>query len=169
MARDLDEMELEDVGTRGWGSGTVVGSVLVAAAIGAGAALLLAPETGAQTRRMVSRRLRELHAEADDGVDQLRRRVRHRRERRRRETRLAAVAAVLVGLGVAALFTPNGASTRRKLGRKMDTLREGASRRLYDLQARRDAARSRNGDPLAEPARPVRTVQELGRDAEDVL
>jgi hypothetical protein len=86
---DLDEeapMEMDDEpaekpsGTVGFVSGLILGAL-----IGAGIALLVAPEKGAVTRKRLKRKLREL---TDDAMDQAedwshrtKRELRHRRRR----------------------------------------------------------------------------------------
>ena len=87
---DLDEeppMDLEDEpaekssGTVGFVSGLILGAL-----IGAGIALLVAPEKGAVTRKRLKRKLRELTDDAEEGMEDWSRRAkRELRHRRRRQ------------------------------------------------------------------------------------
>ena len=64
---------------------TFLAGLAIGALVGAGAAMLFAPQSGADTRRAVSRRARRLAREARDRYDDLR--VKARRARRDREDR----------------------------------------------------------------------------------
>jgi gas vesicle protein len=68
----------------GFAAGIAVGVV-----IGAGAALLLAPQSGADVRRSLARRARRLRFRGEDAWDGLRRELRKAARRRQRQ-RLAA-------------------------------------------------------------------------------
>jgi gas vesicle protein len=61
-------------GTRPFLSGLLLGTL-----IGAGLALLFAPQSGADTRRLIRRKARRLAAEAQDRYDDLKDRVRRAR------------------------------------------------------------------------------------------
>jgi gas vesicle protein len=163
MKMDPAELELDrrtDEATRG--EGGFVALAVLAAAAGAGAALLLAPESGSRTRERVGRGLRELGGEAAGTIAQLQREIRNRKSHSRREKRIFALAGVLVGAGLAALLTPeSGPNTRKRLGGKLSRIKTGAVDRIERLR-RPDNA------PEATEA-PVRSVQELGRDASDVF
>ena len=113
--------------------GGFVGLALLAAAIGAGAALLLAPATGS----------------------------RRRKDHSRREKRIIALAGFLVGAGLTALLTPEtGPATRRLLGGTLSRIKVGAVDRIERL---------RQTDAPAPAENPVRSVQELGRDPNDIF
>jgi len=147
------------------GRGGFVALAVIAAAFGAGAAILLAPDEGAETRRRVARGLRSIGGEAAGGIAQLQREIRRRRDQSRREKRVFALAGLLVGAGVAALITPDsGTTTRRKLGGTINRIKIGTVDRIERLRQR--------AEPVEEPAgegRPVRSVQELGRDPDSVF
>jgi gas vesicle protein len=115
--------------------GGFVGLALLAAAVGAGAALLLAPATGSRKRR----------------------------DHSRREKRIIALAGVLVGVGLTALLTPeSGPATRKLIGGTLSRIKVGAVDRIGRL-------RQPDTDE-AEPAEnPVRSVEELGRDPNDIF
>ncbi len=57
--------------------------LILGALVGAGLALLLAPQSGAETRRGLVRRARRLADESRDRYDEARRRLRRSREHRR--------------------------------------------------------------------------------------
>ena len=88
------------------GRGGFVALAVIAAAFGAGAAILLAPDEGAQTRRRVARGLRSFGGEAAGSLAQVQREIRRRRDQSRREKRVFALAGLLVGAGITALLTP---------------------------------------------------------------
>jgi gas vesicle protein len=77
-----DRMDSEggSSGLRTFGAGLLIGAL-----VGAGIALLVAPSSGEETRRMISRRARRLAADARDRYDEARHELRQARERRRRE------------------------------------------------------------------------------------
>ena len=143
--------------------GGFVALAVIAAAVGAGAALLLAPDTGAETRRRVGKSLRSVGGEAAQTIAQLRREIRRKQSQSRRESRLMGLAGLLVGAGLAAVLTPeSGAATRQRLGGTWSRLRVGTVDRIDRLRARRET----EAEPGAEG---VRTVQELGRDPNSVF
>jgi gas vesicle protein len=83
--------------------GGFVALAIVAAAVGAGAALLLGPERG----------------------------VRRQRSRLRGEKRIVAAAGFLVGAGLTALLTPeSGPATRKLLGGTLNRIKVGAIDRI---------------------------------------
>ena len=156
---DVDTASAED------GGGFVALAVL-AAALGAGAAVLLAPDEGSRTRKRVRRGLRTLKGDAAARVAQLQREIRRRKNQSRREKRIVALAGVLVGVGVAALLTPRGGEVRTRLGGTLSRIKVGAVDRIDRLRAQ--AA----GEPTAnasDEVRQVRSVQELGRDPNTVF
>jgi len=115
--------------------GGFIGLAVLAAALGAGAALLLAPEAGSRTRK--------------------------RRHHSRREKRIIALAGFLVGAGLTALLTPeSGPATRKLLGGTLSRIKVGAVDRMERL---------RQADAPEPAENPVRSVQELGRDSNDVF
>jgi len=147
------------------GRGGFVALAIIAAAFGAGAAILLAPEEGAQTRRRVARGLRSIGGEAAGSIAQVQREIRRRRDQSRREKRVFALAGLLVGAGVTALLTPDsGTTTRRKLGGTFNRIKVGTVDRIERLRQRPEPAEEPGGE-----ARPVRSVQELGRDPNSVF
>lgn len=136
MQSDLDRLDLDLAADENGGSGGFVGLALLALAAGAGAALLFAPAEGAETRKVVGARLRDLRSGAEAGVGRLQRELRRREARRQRERRIAALIGLAAGAGLAALLVPaSGPETRRRLA---ETLRRGQ-------------ARAQNGVPGTEP------------------
>jgi gas vesicle protein len=147
------------------GRGGFVALAVIAAAFGAGSAILLAPDEGARTRRRVAQGLRSIGGEAAGGIAQLQREVHRRRDQSRREKRVFALAGLLVGAGITALLTPDsGTGTRRKLGSTINRIKVGTVDRIERLRQRAEPVE----DPTAE-TRPVRSVQELGRDPNSVF
>ena len=65
---------------RGSGSSFAAG-LLLGALVGAGVALLFAPQSGEQTRRLLRRRARKLAADAQDRFDDIKERIREARRR----------------------------------------------------------------------------------------
>jgi gas vesicle protein len=145
--------------------GGFVALAVIAAALGAGAAILLAPEEGARTRRRFSRRIKRIGGEAAGTFAQLQREIRHRRDQSSREKRVMALAGLLVGAGITALLTPkSGSEARRGLGGTFSRIKVGAVDRIDQLRQRRNTAEAEGSEP-----RPVRSVQELGRDPNSVF
>ncbi|HXY18503.1 MAG TPA: YtxH domain-containing protein [Gemmatimonadales bacterium] len=62
---------------------TFAAGLILGALVGAGLALLLAPQTGAETRRTLARRARQLTGDARDRYEEARERVRRARAQRR--------------------------------------------------------------------------------------
>ena len=88
-------------------------------------------------------------------------RARQRVGRGRREKRIIALAGFLVGAGLTALLTPEtGPATRKLLGGTLSRIKVGAVDRIERL-------RQTDAPPPAESR--VRSVQELGRDSNDVF
>ncbi len=117
--------------------GGFVALAILAAALGAGAAILLAPDEGGETRKRVGRGLRSLRGDAADTVAQLRREIRKRKNQSRREKQLVAAAGLLVGAGLAALLTPErGAQVRQRLSGTLGRIRVGAVDRIERLRQR---------------------------------
>lgn len=147
-------------------SGGFVALAILAAALGAGAAVLLAPDEGSRTRKRVGRGLKSLRGDAMERVGQLQRDIRRRKNQTRREKRVIALAGVIIGAGIAALLTPGGAQVRSRLGGTLSRIKVGAIDGIERIRARA-------GDPEANPepaeAREVRSVQELGRDPNTVF
>ena len=146
-------------------SGGFVALAVLAAALGAGAAVLLAPDEGSRTRKRMRQGLRTLKGDATARIAQLQREINRRKNQSRREKRMIALAGVLVGAGVAALLTPGGADVRTRVGGTLGRIKVGAIDRI-------DRLRSRAGeiaDEASEEARQVRSVQELGRDPNTVF
>lgn len=115
--------------------GGFVALAVLAAALGAGAAVLLAPDEGAKTRKRVGQGLRSLQGDAAGTVAQLRREIQRRRNQSRREKRIIGVAGLLIGAGVAALLAPErGAEVRRRLGGTLGRIKVGAIDRIDRLR-----------------------------------
>ena len=75
-----DAMAHEDRGTRTFLAGLAIGAL-----VGAGVALLFAPQSGEETRRQVSRKAKHLAREARDRYDEVRDKVRRARRERHEE------------------------------------------------------------------------------------
>jgi hypothetical protein len=145
--------------------GGFVALAVLAAALGAGAAVLLAPDEGSRTRKRVRRGLRTLSGDAAARIAQLQREIKRRKNQSRREKRMIALVGVLVGAGLAALLTPRGAEVRTRLGGTLSRIKVGAVGRIDRLRAQ---AREPAGN-ASEEVRQVRSVQELGRDPNTVF
>ncbi len=145
-------------------NGGFVALAVLAAALGAGAAVLLAPDEGAKTRKRVGRGLRNLGGDAAERLEKLQRDLRRRKNQSRREKRIIALAGLLIGAGVAALMTPRGAEVRSRLGGTLGRIKVGAIDRIERIRARQGGPES-----SAEEEREVRSVQELGRDPNTVF
>jgi gas vesicle protein len=142
-----------------------VALAVIAAAVGAGAALLLAPDEGARTRRRVGKGLRSIRGEAAGTIAQLQRELYRRRDQSRREKRLIGLAGFLIGAGVAAVLNPeSGPATRGRLAGGLGRIRVGAVDRISRLRRRSDESETTEAE-----SQPVRSVQELGRDPESVF
>jgi hypothetical protein len=85
----LEEEEF-DTGPGGGGGGglTFLAGFVLGALLGAGTALLFAPERGSVTRRRLGRRLRDLKADTADRMGELRHRTERELRRRRRPRHL---------------------------------------------------------------------------------
>lgn len=84
LARDAREDRMDREGGNG-GVRTFAAGLLIGALVGAGIALLVAPSSGEETRRLIARRARRLAADARDRYEEARHELRQARERRRRE------------------------------------------------------------------------------------
>ena len=84
LAKDAREDRMDREGGNG-GLRTFGAGLLIGALVGAGIALLVAPSSGEETRRLISRRARRLAADARDRYDDARHELHAARERRRRE------------------------------------------------------------------------------------
>jgi gas vesicle protein len=145
------------------GRGGFVALAVIAAALGAGAAILLAPDEGARTRQRVTQGLRSIGGEAAGTIAQLQRDLRKRRAQSSREKRIIALTGLLIGAGLTALLTPeSGTATRRRLGGTLSRIKVGTVDRIERLRQRE------SGEDPAESG-PVRSVQELGRDPNTVF
>jgi gas vesicle protein len=70
---------------REWrGAGALGLGIIAGALVGAGVALLLAPQSGAETREQIADRARRFRTRADEGWDDLRDELRRLRRRSRR-------------------------------------------------------------------------------------
>jgi hypothetical protein len=139
---------------------------VLAATLGAGAAILLAPEEGAKTRKRVGRGVELLRGEAAGTIAYLQRELRRRRRQSQREKWLAGLTGIVVGAGIAALLmTEGGASTRKRLGGTLSRIKVGAVDRIDRIRERsREAGKDRSPEE-----QPIRSVQELGRDPDSVF
>lgn len=146
---------LDEPRARGSGS---LGTIALAAAVGAGVALLVATDAGRDTRKRVARQLRDLdipeRVERIGGVAAERlsevRRRRHRgggprgRRRPKRDATgdngaLYAALGTVAGAAIAALLTPQGGrETREWIGHTFDDLRNNASLRWREHRARQE-------------------------------
>ncbi|HET9466477.1 MAG TPA: YtxH domain-containing protein [Gemmatimonadales bacterium] len=145
--------------------GGFVALAVLAAALGAGAAVLLAPDQGSKTRRRVTRKLRGLRGGAGETIGRLQREIRRRKSESRREKRIIALAGLLIGAGIASLLSPeSGPEMRGRLGGTLKRIKVGAIDRIERLRPESEAG-------TAEPAqaREVPSVQELGRDPNTVF
>ena len=149
-----------------------VATVALAAAVGAGVALLFTTDSGARARHRVADRLRDLelgeragragHA-ARRGFDTVRRegarRVRRYREPERDSSgALYATLGTVAGAALAALLTPQrGRDTRDWIGNTFDDIRQNASLRWKEHRARRKSS----AEPQDEA---VRRLQENGHE-----
>ena len=159
-----DQDRYAENGGSGSERGGFVALAVIAAGVGAAAALLLAPEAGAKTRKRVGRRLRNVRGEAAETIAQLRREIRRKQHQSRRENQLMGLAGLLIGAGLAALLNPeSGPATRQRLGSTWSRVKVGAVDRIDRLRARQESAEPGTA------AEPVRTVQELGRDPNSVF
>ena len=145
--------------------GGFVALAVLAAALGAGAAELLAPDQGSRTRKRMRQGLRTLRGDAAARIAQLQREIKRRKNQSRREKRMIALAGVLIGAGVAALLTPGGADVRTRLGGTLSRIKVGAIDRIDRLRSQSEGP----AEPASEEARQVRSVQELGRDPNTVF
>jgi gas vesicle protein len=145
--------------------GGFVALAVLAAALGAGTALLLAPDQGSKTRKSMGRKLRGLRGGAGETVGRLQREIQKRKSQSRREKRIIALAGLLIGAGVAALLSPeSGAEVRTRLGGTLSRIKVGAVDRIERLRSESDES-----PPETEEGREVRSVQDLGRDPNTVF
>jgi gas vesicle protein len=144
------------------GRGGFVALAVIAAAMGAGAALLFKPDRGGTTRGLVGRGLRSLRGEGARTFAQVQREIRRRRNRSRRDKQLIGLAGFLIGAGLAAMVTPeSGPATRQRLGSALGRIKVGAVDRIERLR--------RPSQQTSVESQPVRSVQELGRDSNTVF
>jgi hypothetical protein len=156
------ELEHGANGARGSGRGGFVALAVIAAAMGAGAALLFSPGQGANTRRLVGRGLRNIRGEGARTIAQLQREIRRRKNQSRRDKQLIGFAGLLIGAGLAAMLTPeSGPAARQRLGSAWGKIRVGTVDRIERLR--------RPSQGVGSESQPVRNVQELGRDPNTVF
>ena len=183
---DTDSFTLAE--SSGAGAGSVVVTAIVAAAVGAGVALLFAPEKGSKTRKRLGKRMRKLELSRQFEELELGKRAamlgtgaaggwkKFRKESARRldpepasgmNKPLYALLGTLAGAAVAVLLAPDsGTETRQRLGSKLKEMKDDASTRWQEHRAgRRAAAETGNGSA----DRNVRSVQELGREGSEVF
>ena len=146
------------------GPGGFVALAVIAAAVGAGAALLLAPEAGARTRKRVGQGLRSIGDEAAGTLAQLQREMHRRKRQTRREKRIFGLAGLLIGAGLTAILTPeSGRTARQRIGGGLNRIKVGTVDRIERIRQRQDQPTAATSEPQ------VRTVQELGRDPNSVF
>jgi gas vesicle protein len=135
---DLDlDLEPKEESSEGGGS---MGLALLAAAIGAGAALLFAPTEGARARQVLGGELRDLRGDASKVFGRLQREVQRRRTRDRRQAGFAALAGLVIGAGLTALLTPaSGPEARRRITERVRQLEKKKSAREPTTEAGRNA------------------------------
>jgi len=137
----------------------------LAATVGAGAAILFAPEEGAKTRKRVGRRLESLRGEAAGTVTYLQRELGRRRRQSRRDRQIAGLVGLVVGATIATLLTSErGSTTRKKLAGTLSRIKVGAVERIDRLRQPSEPV-----EPGKPEETPVRSVQELGRDPDSVF
>lgn len=83
MSDELDDIDFEietgeEKEPRGWNTTSFIAGIVVGAAVGAGVALLLAPNSGEDTRRAIRKRVKGLSRDAADGFVTAREEVRKR-------------------------------------------------------------------------------------------
>jgi hypothetical protein len=133
---DSENLEPQGVTQPDTKSGGFIALAIIAAAAGAGAALLLTPGRRPRSRKS-ERRIRREHG-------------------------TVAAAGFLVGAGLTALLVPeSGPDTRKKLSGTWSRIKVGAIDHIERLRL------SKTPMPAEEP--PVRSVQELGRDTNNVF
>jgi microcompartment protein CcmK/EutM len=138
----------------------------LAVTVGAGAAILFAPEEGSKTRKRVGRGFESLREEAAGKMNYVQRELRHRRRKSRREQQLAGLVGLVIGAGVmSVLMTESGSATRKKLGGALNRIKVGAVDRIDRL---RQGSRG-SSEELTGNEQPIPTVQELGRDPNSVF
>ncbi|HEX7337040.1 MAG TPA: YtxH domain-containing protein [Gemmatimonadales bacterium] len=146
MADIEDSTQFDSFESSQQGHGGFVALAVLAAAIGAGAAVLLAPEEGAKTRKRVRKGLQSLRGDAGETIAQLQRDIRRRRNQSRREKRVIALSGLLIGAGLASVLAPvSGPETRRRLGGTLSRIKVGAIDRL-------DRIRERAAEPVSQGA-----------------
>jgi gas vesicle protein len=82
---DIQEDPAPSPGRRRAGAGGFAAGLLFGVILGAGVALLLAPDRGSRTRRALQRGLRRFRDEAGEGLERAGSRTRRELKRRRRE------------------------------------------------------------------------------------
>src|SRR5215204_1995203 len=162
MSNPLSDIESDDDSPEEGGG--FVALAILAAALGAGAAILLAPDEGSKTRERVTRTFRTLSGDTAERLARLQREIKRRRNQSRREKRIVALAGVLIGAGIATLIAPGGAEVRSKLGGTLSRIKVGAIDRIERLRAQAGET-----EPTLGQDREVPTVQELGRDPNTVF
>ena len=80
-------MNADDLTTRVGGAAAFGAGLMLGAILGAGIALLVAPQRGEKTRGQISRRLRALRDDAADHIGEWREDARHEVRRQRRRLR----------------------------------------------------------------------------------
>ncbi len=197
MVKNENDIEDLEVAAPGHGGrAAVVTTAIVAAAVGAGVAMLFAPEKGSKTRRKLGKQFRKLELRkqleelelgryaasvgsgASEGWNKLRKEGRKRLRRERHgplDRPMFALLGTLAGAAVAVLLAPEaGSETRERISRKFNDLKSDASTRWQEHRAARGNRPDTNGGSdrfrqRDEDRDNVRTVQELGREGSDVF
>lgn len=143
MSFDTEELDLEPLDLEPEEGSQRSGSFvlpLLAAAVGAGAALLFAPTEGARARQFLGGEFRDLRGDASKVVSRLQREVRRRRHQDRRQARIAALAGLAIGVGLTALLTPaSGPDARRRITERLRSADKKESPREATTEAGRNA------------------------------
>jgi gas vesicle protein len=138
MRTDFDDFQIEPE-DQDQDHSDGLGLALLALAAGAASALLFAPVEGAQSRKVVQSRLRDLRGGADAAIERIQHQLGRGEARRRRQRRTSTLIGLAVGAGLAALLVPeSGPETRRRLtgslSRKRHEVEDQASRVVREPQ-----------------------------------